>query len=293
MINILLLLAVVFWGLSFIGTKMALDYLTPSEIITVRLLFGFPVLFLIMKIRRLKFNLRNSNLPVLAIASMIIIIHFVIQAFGLKYTSATNTSWLIATIPIFIALASRLFLKEKITGLKIVGIVIATIGVLLLISRGELDNIGWLESVGDWIILSSCLSWTAYTILTRDIALTNNPLSAMTTILIIPAIGLTIFTLGTGSYDKIIDLPLNIVLILLGLGILCTALAQWFWLEGLARKGALRTGMFIYLEPIVTTLAAIPILGESLNIIGFFGAALILGGVYLVERQKFNSFGKK
>ena len=48
MINLLLLLTVIFWGLSFVGTKMALDYLTPFEIVAIRLLLGLPVLLLVL-----------------------------------------------------------------------------------------------------------------------------------------------------------------------------------------------------------------------------------------------------
>ncbi len=285
MINILLLLSVIFWGLSFIGTKMALEFLTPSEIIMVRLLLALIVLLSVKRIRKTKFNFKRSDLILIIIVSLLFGFHVILQAFGLIYTSATNTAWLIATVPVFIAIASRIVLKENLDGRKILGIFIATLGVMLLISKGNFENLSWLQSVGDWIILFTCITWTVYTIITRKLTQVYNPLSVIVAIIIIPAVGLTLYTMITTPLSKFVNLPYHIVLILLGLGVICAGLAQWIWLEGITRKGAIKAGVYIYFEPVVTTLAAMPILGETLNIAGFVGAGLILGGVYLVERR--------
>ncbi len=285
MINLLLLLAVVLWGLSFIATKIALNYLTPVEIIAVRLLLGLPVLYLAMKIKKIRLAFEGKDLPVLIIASLILGFHFVIQAVGLIYTTATNTAWLIATIPAFIAVMSYIFLKEKLTWLKIVGIVVATIGILLLVSHGRLANLDWIQSIGDWIILGSCVTWSVYTIITRNITRRRNPLAISFTFLIIPAAALAIFTLINTPMSKFVNLPANIFWILIFLGIFCLGLAHWLWLEALSRKGATDVGVFLYFEPIATTLAAIPILGEKLTVFVVIGAILIVSGVYLVEKK--------
>ncbi|MCP4704435.1 MAG: DMT family transporter [candidate division Zixibacteria bacterium] len=285
MINILLLLSVIFWGLSFIGTKMALEYLTPSEIISVRFLLGLSVLLFVKKVRKAKFNFKRSDLLIIISVSLLFGFHVTLQAFGLIHTSATNTAWLIATVPVFIAIGSRIVLKENLNKRKIIGILIATLGVMLLISKGHLDNLNWLQSVGDWIILFTCVTWTVYTIIIKKLTKSYNPLSVMVAILLIPAICLIIYTLITTPISKFVTLPNHIVFILMGLGVICAGLAQWVWLEGVNRKGAIKAGVYIYFEPVVTTLAAIPILGERLNVAGFIGAGLILTGVYLVERN--------
>ncbi len=286
MINIWLLLAVILWGMSFIWTKMALEYLTPSEIITVRLVLGLAALLGVQAFKKIEFHFERTDLGLIAAASVVFGIHLILQAVGMVYTSATNTAWLVATIPVFIAVASRFILKEDLNRWKIFGIAIATMGVLLLISKGNLSNFGWLKSIGDWIILSSSITWTIYTILTRNITNRHNPLTIIISLLIIPTVILSIYTLSFTPFSKFSELPVNIILILLILGILCAGLLQWIWLEGLAKKGAVGTGVYIYIEPIVTTLAAMPILDESLTVISGIGAVMILGGVYLVERQK-------
>jgi len=163
---------------------------------------------------------------------------------------------------------------------------IATLGVILLISKGRFSNLGWLSSIGDWLILASCITWSIYTIITRDITRRCNPLSILLSFLILPAFALTLCTLISTPVCKFTSLPLGIVGALVFLGVFSLGLAHWFWLEGLSRKGAVNVGVYLYLEPVVTTLAAIPILGENFTIFMAIGAIFIVGGVYLVERKR-------
>ncbi len=284
MINLLLLLTVIFWGLSFVATKMALQYLTPVEIIALRLLLGAPVLYLIVLFNKIDIKFKPADYLLILTASFILGLHFLIQAIGLQYTSATNTAWLVATIPVFIAILSALFLKEKLSTPKIGGIALATFGVILLVSEGKLASLGWLHSVGDWIILSSSITWGTYTILTRNITRTYNPLAVSLSILIVPTLLLNAYSAYTTPITKILDLPANIIIALIFLGVFCLGLAHWFWLEGLSRKGATEVGVYIFIEPVVTTIAAIPILNEQLTIFTILGAILIIGGVYIVQR---------
>lgn len=284
MINLLILLTVIFWGLSFVATKMALQYLTPVEIIAIRLLLGAPTLYLVVLVKKIDIKFKRVDYLILLAASVVLSLHFLIQAIGLQFTSATNTAWLVATIPVFIAILSAIFLKERLSSLKIGGIALATLGVILLVSEGKLSSLGWLNSAGDWIILSSSVTWGTYTIMTRNITRTNNPLAVSLAILIVPTLLLNAYSAYTTPISKILDLPINIMIALAFLGVFCLGLAHWFWLEGLSRKGATEVGVYIYIEPIVTTIAAIPLLNEQLTLFTILGAILIIGGVYIVQK---------
>ncbi|UCD17049.1 MAG: DMT family transporter, partial [Candidatus Zixiibacteriota bacterium] len=133
MANLILLTVVVLWGVSFVGTKMALAYLTPVEVVTIRILLALPVLRIVLALKKGKIVFTGSDYKILLTASLILGVHFLIQAVGLNYTTATNTSWLIATIPVFIAGTSYIFLRERLTFRKIGGIAIAAAGVVLLV----------------------------------------------------------------------------------------------------------------------------------------------------------------
>ncbi len=283
--NLLLILAVSLWGLSFIATKISLQYLTPVEIITVRLILGTPVLAAILLWKKVPFRFSRRDVVILVMAAIVLGAHFLIQNLGLIYTSATNTAWLIATVPAFVVVLSRIFLKERFNIFKILGIGLGTVGVILLVSKGEIGRMEWLKSKGDWIILSTCVTWAIYTIITRNITRRYHPLAVSLAVLLPPLVILSLITGAITPAGKFFDLPGQVIGALLFLGIACLGLAHWFWMEGLSRKGASEVGAFLYLEPIVTTIAATFMLEERITLLLAFSASLIILGVYLVGRR--------
>ncbi|MEE9442162.1 MAG: DMT family transporter [candidate division Zixibacteria bacterium] len=149
MISVLLIIAVWLWGISFVATKLCLDYLTPAEIISARFILAMPFLYIISRHRKLSYSFVRGKWILLLFCGIIIAAHLLIQVEGMKTTTATNTAWLIATIPIFIAVFSIIFLKERLYFFQIGGIAIAAMGVILLISRGKLSDLDYLKSYGD------------------------------------------------------------------------------------------------------------------------------------------------
>jgi drug/metabolite transporter (DMT)-like permease len=283
--NILLLLTVIVWGWSFVATKICLEYLSPIETIGLRLLVGVPTLLILVKLRKVRLNLnyRNRNL---SLAALIIAAHFIIQSTGLKYTTATNTGWIIALIPLIVAVLAFIILKEQIGRKLLIGILIASMGVLLLISKGQPGNLGWLSSGGDWLVLVSAHTWAIYTIVTRDLSRSRDPLG-LTFSLILPAavIFLTLM-LFTSDLYRIIHLPGKILAAVVFLGILATALAHWFWQIGVSKLGAARAGVYLYLEPVATTALAVPYLHESYGLLTAIGGFLVLFGVWYASSKR-------
>jgi len=270
-----------------VATKICLGYLSPIETIGLRLVIGLPILFALIKLKKVKLNLNYGNRN-LSLAALIITAHFLIQATGLKYTSATNTGWIIALIPLIVAVLAFAFLKERLGRNLIIGIVIASAGVLLLISKGHPENLGPLNSFGDWLILASAHTWAFYTIVTRDLSRSHNPLS-MTFAIILPAAVLMLaIMLFTSDLSRFLHLPLRGIIALLFLGVLATAMAHWFWQLGIARLGAAKAGVFLYLEPVATTAIAVPYLHESYGLLTAIGGFLVLFGVWYARRAKKN-----
>ena len=178
-----------------------------------------------------------------------------------------------------------LILKEKIGRNVIAGIVIATVGILLLISKGYLFDFGWLSSIGDWLVLGSAHTWALYTIATRDLSRACNPLTVTFTMLLAPAIVALVVMLPTSQWSAFLNLPVKAVIAFLFLGILGTAIAHWFWQEGVGRVGAAKAGIFLYLEPLATTAIAVPYLHESFGVYTAIGGFLVLLGVGLAQRK--------
>lgn len=283
--RILLLLAVIFWGTSFVFTKIVLDYVTPIELMGLRFLMGVPFLYVIILKKKLPFNIEKKDYKKFLLGAAIITSHFFIQITGLKYTSATNTGWIISVTPLVLAVLSYFILKEKIGRNGIIGIIIATLGIILLVSKGDITNLDWLSSVGDWLVLISAHTWALYTVATRDISRKYRPLIVTFSILLPSAIVTIGYMLFTSDWTKFVNLPTEPVVALLILGFLSMGAAQWFWQEGVAQFGAAKAGFFLYLEPLATTCLAVPYLHEQFGLFTAIGGLMVLGGVYIAEKK--------
>jgi drug/metabolite transporter (DMT)-like permease len=282
MTSLLLIAAIAMWGMSFVATKVCLEMLTPAQIIAARFALALPVLFLIVWRQKLSFGFLKIQWKFVLALALVLVAHLLIQVEGMKTTTATNTAWLITTIPVFIVIFSYFFLKERINLRQGVGMAIAAFGVIILVSRGRLGSLDFIKSYGDWLVLVSCLTWTIYTILGKKVS-DSPPLAVTTTVLTLSAIILVppvIMSSGTTIY---FSLPPRIVFALLFLGIFCLGLAYWFWTEALRRKPAGRVGTYLYLEPLSTMIVAPIVLNESITTSLLGGGILVILGVWLVE----------
>lgn len=280
----LLLSTVIIWGWTFVATKICLNYMNPFELLGFRLIIAMPILLAIIISRRISLRFAGSRKR-LILGSAIITAHFLIQITGIKHTSATNTGWIIALTPLVMAVLAFLILKERLGRNSIYGIIAATVGIVLLVSKGKLAGLGWLSSYGDWLVLGSAHTWALYTIATRDLSRAHNPL-AVTFAVLAPALVLTLAVMITTSdWSKFGSLPTDAVVAILFLGICGTALGQWFWQAGMAKVGAAEAGIFLYLEPVATTTLAVPYLHESFGLFTALGGVLVIFGVWMAQRR--------
>jgi drug/metabolite transporter (DMT)-like permease len=220
----------------------------------------------------------------LIVGGGVLALHFVIQIAGIKTTTATNSAWIITVAPLAVAVLSFVFLRERIGWSGVAGIGVATLGVLLLVSRGHLNSLEWLRSTGDWLVLASAHTWAVYTVVTRDLARRRDPLAVTFGILFVAAAFAAVLLAGFGDLARVRALSPRGVAALLYLAIPGLALGQWFWQTGVARLGASRAGLYLYLEPLATLALAVPLLGEPFGVVTAIGGGLVLAGVYVGQR---------
>lgn len=289
--RLLLISTALIWGSTFVATKILLGYVSPVEVLGLRLLLAFPVLLGIIRLNKIKFAVKGNWRPLL-VAAFVIGFHFIIQITGIKYTTATNTGWIISLTPLVVAVFAFFLLKERIGIYTIWGIVIASMGILLLVSKGHLLDLRWLSSKGDWLVLASAHTWAIYTILTRDISRRLNPL-VVTFVVLAPSAIVSLGIMGiTSDWQKIIALPADALISLIWLAVMGTALGHWFWQHGVAKMGAAKAGVFLYLEPIATTAVAVPYLHETFGLFTAIGGGLVLLGVWLAQRRHSRTNGE-
>jgi drug/metabolite transporter (DMT)-like permease len=280
------LAAVVLWGVSFVATKAALREVSPVTLIFTRFALGVAVLFMILKLRRESLFPPRDTWPMLTMMGMVgIFVHQMIQVHGLTLTSAVRTGWLIGLTPIWSAVLAAVFLGERFGPRKVLGLFLGTVGALLVITRGELSPrvLRLPATRGDLFILASTVTWAAYTILGRDILKRLGSARATAAAMFVGWAMMFPFFVSTAGWLEYRSLSSTSVIAIVFLGVGCSGLGYWFWYAALERIEASQVAAFLYLEPLVTLMAAVALLGESVAVSTILGGVLVLVGVLTVQ----------
>lgn len=284
----LLFLACLLWALSFIATKVALRSTPPLTVATLRLVVAALCFGLWLAIRRGRLQwggVRWWN--ELFLLSLVGMGHYAVQTVGLQWATASNASLYVVTGPISIILLAAIFLRERITLKKGLGVVVAVAGVLVVMG---LDTLLAFELqpqlLGDALVLASIIMWGVFTVFGKKMTdrLGALALTGVTTIMgaiwMLPVgwfaleqRGLTLGTIEPGGW---------IAIAFLGVG--CSFLATLLYFIALQHSESQKVGVYLYtIPPMAAVLAAI-YLGESIGLSLIAGAALVFAGVYLTEK---------
>lgn len=281
------LLAITFWGISFVSTKSVLQEISPYTLIAVRFAIGSVFLFLVLVSRRERIAVSRSHVPHLFLLAAIgVFIHQMIQATALQTAEATAAGWLITFSPIFTAVLSVLFLKERFSMQQSAGIGVAVFGVLLLVSHGQWSSLGALSANwGNLLMLLSTLNWAIYSIVYKRLQLPYSSLKVTFYSSVIGTLMVSPWFVSIQGWRELAHVSLGGWLHLLFLGIFVSALGYLFWGQALEVLDATRVSVFLYLEPLATVAAAMVLLHEPLVLTTVFGGILIILGVAVVNGQ--------
>ena len=281
------LLAVVFWGTSFVATKLALRELSPTTLVFIRFAVGSVLMVVILLTRQERIRPAVAAWPWLLLMGFVgIFVHQLLQVHGLKLTTATTTGWLIGLIPLWTAVLSRLLLKESMGPQKLTGLAVGFVGAVLLITRGEMSSrlLSLPTTRGDMLVLLSTINWAVYSVLghgtLRKLGAVRATAGAMILgwFMLLP---LFFFQHGWRELGQVSPVGWASVFFL---GVCCSGLGYLFWYGALERLEASRVAAFLYLEPLVTLAAAALILGERASWLTLVGGLIVLIGVLIVER---------
>jgi drug/metabolite transporter (DMT)-like permease len=280
------LLAVLFWGVSFVATKAVVREIDPTTLVFTRAGLGTLLLLGMLAWRRERALPPRDALLSLAVMGFVgVAFHQLLQAHALTLTSAVNTGWLIGLIPLWSAVLSALFLGERFGLAKVAGLLVGFAGAVLVVTRGELRPglLGLPATRGDLLVLASTVNWAVYTVLGHGTIRRLGPTRAtagahlLGWIMLVP-----LFAARAGWHDYARLSPSGWLAVLF-LGFACSGLGYLFWYGALERVEASRVAAILYLEPLVTLAAAVVLLGEPVRPTTVAGGLLVIGGVVLVQ----------
>lgn len=281
------LFAVAVWGGSFIATKVVLRDISPVTIVWMRFAMGIIILGIAVAARKQFALLDKKEWLYFALLGFLgITFHQWLQSTALQTSEASTTAWIVATTPVFMAILGWVVLKEKLGWVKIVGILLAFVGVLVIVYDGDLSAIS-LRSFGkpgDILILISAINWTVFSVLSRR-GLKQHPAAFMMFyVMLLGWLFTSILFFTTQNVSDVQNLTANGWLGMAFLGIFCSGLAYIAWYDALQALGTAQTGVFLYIEPLVTVVVAFFVLSEAITLASLLGGGVIILGVWLVNR---------
>jgi len=280
-----LVLVCLFWGGTFISTRIAAQTFGPFTGASIR--YSIALIFLLpmaWKQNRQLFDIRKNQLPLLLLLGFSGIFAYNFFFFkGLKTIPASRGALLAALNPIFVMLMSAVIYKERITMRKITGIIISLMGVIIVISRGKVTQLLSGLELGDLFMLGCPLTWAIYTMAGKPVLKHTTPLQASAWASLSGLIMLLLFSTGE-TFP--VNIPAKVWVALAYLGIVGTVIAFVWYYDGIKTIGPMRTAIFTNLVPVFAVLLSVIILHEQVSWYTWFGGALVIGGVLLVTRRQ-------
>jgi drug/metabolite transporter (DMT)-like permease len=280
-----LVMTAMFWGGTFIATRIAAQTFGPFTGAGYR--YAFALVFLLplaFRQNRQMFRIKASQIPILMLLGFSGIFAYNYFFFkGLKTIPASRGALLAALNPTIVMIISAILYKEKITVRKMVGILISLTGVVIVISRGKVTELLSSLETGDLFMLGCPLTWAVYTLAARPALRHTTPLQATTWASLSGVIMLLLFS-TTETYPA--DVPLKVWIALLYLGLIGTVVAFVWYYDGIRKIGPTRTSIFNNLVPVFAVLFSVVILKEKVSWYTWIGGAMVIGGVLFVNLKK-------
>lgn len=283
MIYIKLILVAIMWGGTFIATKMVShvfgSFTGASYRYLVALLFMVPIL--LVKDPK-AFKVTKKQLFQLSLLGATGIFAYSFFFFtGLRMVKASHGALIVALNPVLVMLISSSIGKERISSIKIIGLLLSITGTAIVIARGDLLDLFTMFTWGDAFMLGCPISWALYTYFAKDALKFATPLQASTWAIVI-GLAMILFFVPFETYPTKVDWTIWLAIVYLGI---CGSVLGFVWYyEGIKEIGPVKTSVFNNLIPIFAVMFSVVLLDETIHAYMWYGSALVISGVYIINK---------
>ena len=276
------LATIILWSSAFAGTKYSFDYFSPGALMLYRFVFASVTLVIVSFFKKTRLPERR-DLPLFALGGFIgIFLYMLFFNFGAPHVDSGISSLMISSAPVFVVIAARIVLKEKVRFRSWIGIFISFCGIAVIaLSQTEDYTI----NIGIVFLLIAAITSGGHNVLQRIITRKYTALEATTYSVLFAALCMLIF-----APSLIRELPgstLTVNLIMIYLGIFPAGIAYLLWGYALSKAdNTSSVGVFLYLIPVLSVLIGYFWLGEVLSLWAILGGAIVIGGMMLSNAKK-------
>jgi drug/metabolite transporter (DMT)-like permease len=272
------------WGGMYVVSKVVLEIIPPFALITLRLLLGILVLWIIVALRGGTGFTRRQTIQVVGVGLVGYGISLGFQFVGTKLSTASNGALVTSATPAFVLLFAAWILGEPVTRRRLVALAISTLGVLAVIDPRTArlsPDLFW----GNLSLVAAAVTWALYSVLIRKVTrdLDTVPVSLVAffggLLVAVPAGAWEVSTIGIGTITP------AVIAGVLVLGIISTALAMYLWNNAFATLEAGVASLTFFAQPVVGAGLGALFLAEKLTPLFLIGGALIGIGLWLAAGE--------
>lgn len=275
------------WGATFIAGKVAMAEMNAPVAALWRYIIATATLLVVLFVveRRMPRLTSAQWVSVVLLGATGVAAYNLCFMFGIQKVTAARGSLIIALAPAATLLGGALFLHEPLNRYRVIGIGVALLGVAVELSGGNplLLFAGQL-GIGEAAIFGCVLSWAAYTLIGKRLLGEGLSPLATTTYAALVGTAMLIAVSGVVGDVSVPHVSTKAWLSLAFMGVLGTAVAFVWFYDGVRTIGPARTAVFINLVPVVAITLGVLLLGEALNWSMVVGGALVVSGVFIINR---------
>jgi len=289
-VHIRLILAMVFWGGTFVAGRLLAEELPPITAATFRFVTASAMLLSTILIRDKKLpSLSIKQWGAMALLGLSGVFAYNLFFFtGLQTIEAGRASMIIAINPVITTFLAILFFGERCNFRSCIGMILSVCGAYIVISKGQMAMIfqGNAGGIGELYIVGCVISWSAYTLIGKKLLKDIEPLIAVAYSCTTGAIFLTITALFSGQLTEIENLTKTGIACIFYFAFFGTTLGFIWFYDGVKKLGASRAVMYVNLVPVSGVLLGTLLLGEHLGRSLLVGGIFVFWGIYLINQNK-------
>jgi drug/metabolite transporter (DMT)-like permease len=279
----LMLMLCLTWGFNQIAVKLVIPDIPPMLQAMIRSSGALPVLFLVGRLRGVKFFERDGTWKAGLVAGLMFGIEFVLIYQGLRFTSASRAVVFLYTAPFFVALGSYQMLGERLSSTQWLGLAVSFAGVALAIGVPQPD-VDSQVLLGDLMIVGGASLWAATTLVAKSTRLRfAAPEKALgyQVAISIPILGLAAYLFGESITHTPSPLSLGLMAFQ-AIWVVGTTFTLWFAL--VQAYSASKLSAFTFITPLFGVVASYFIMHDTLSLTFGAAAVLVIAGLFLVNR---------
>ena len=287
-VNVMLIAMGFIWGINFPIIKHVLAELSPLSFNAIRFSTASLLLLVLLYFREKNFSIRRRDISrfiLLAFVGNTVYQLFFIH--GIARTTASNSSLILATTPIFIVLLGSVLGVEKITKSILQGIIISFTGIVLVIAGSGKPLVLTDQSlIGDLLTIANPICWATYTVLSKPMLKEYTPLKLTSLTMAIGTIPLVLVSIPSLNAQNWNTVSTQAWLGLAFSAFFAIGIGYLMWYTGISLVGSARTALYENLVTVFAVVSAWILLSENMSPIQIIGASFVFVSLYLVQRAK-------